>query len=266
MQRQELEQYLADTFEYAKFDDHCKNGLQVEGKDLLHRIAFGVSFNLPLLHEAIKWQADALIVHHGIFGKEFFSLRGVLRDKVKLLLSHEMSLFGIHLPLDAHRELGNNAQLFGYIDGEIAEPYDVGFIGNNARAYPLETLLERFHHNLHPSQEDVITYITEGTSVLLPKQRYGFWYFPNGPAIPQKIGIISGGAARRYKDVIEKGVDTFICGEIAEPTPALSYETKTNFVNLGHYWSEKPGIWALQQAIQQRFDVTTRFIEIDNVI
>lgn len=268
MLRTELEQFLEDTFQYGNFEDYCKNGLQVEGKESIRRIVFGVSFNLLLLEKAVAFQADAIIVHHGFFGKDVFSLTGRLKAKLKLLLQHDISLFGIHLPLDAHPEYGNNAQLFSYIGGQILEPYDVGFIGENKKQHSLLQLLNIFHQKLHP--EDYQETPVEKTllSVLIPKQQHGFLYFDNGPKVPEKIVIISGSASRDYREekILDKGIDTFICGSVDEPTPAISYETKTNFVNLGHYWSEKPGILALQTLIEQQFDVETTFIEIENVI
>lgn len=271
MLRTELEQFLADTFQYDNFQDYCRNGLQVEGKEEIHKVVCGVSLNLPLLREAIRLQADAILVHHGFFGKDFLSLRGVLREKVKLLIQHDISLFGIHLPLDAHQEYGNNAQLFAAIGGDELEPYDVGFIGRNPRRYSLVQMLDIFHQQLHPADFSGITDEAEHCSVdqqsiLLPKRRHGFVYFANGPKIPQKIGIMSGGSAKYYYEAVEKGVDTFIAGSIDEPTPAMSYETGTNFVCLGHYWSEKPGIWALQHAIEHKFDVEATFVDIANMI
>jgi dinuclear metal center YbgI/SA1388 family protein len=281
MLRKELEQFLADTFQYDNFQDYCQNGLQIEGKEEIHKIVCGVSLNLPLLREAIRLQADAILVHHGFFGKNFLSLRGVLREKIKLLIQYDISLFGIHLPLDAHQEYGNNAQLFAAIGGDELESYDVGFIGRNPRRYSLVQMLDIFHQQLHQADFSGITDeaeqrpvehrlvehpSAEQQSVLLPKQRHGFMYFANGPAIPQKVGIISGGATKYYYEAIEKGVDTFIAGSVGEPTPAMSYETGTNFVSLGHYWSEKPGIWALQHAIEHKFDVEATFVDIANMI
>ena len=266
MLRTELEQFLAATFQSENFEDHCQNGLQVEGKASIQKIACGVSFNLPFLEAALTFQADALIVHHGIFGKNFFSVTGVLKAKIKLLLQHDISLFGIHLPLDAHREYGNNAQLFAYLGGEILEPYDVGFIGKNSNHYPLAQILDIFHQKLHPATYQDLPADVAGSAVLTPKRQHGFLYFANGPNVPEKIAIISGGASKFYPDTVKKGIDTFICGSVDEPTPALAYETQTNFINLGHYWSEKPGILALQAAIAQQFAVETAFLEIENVI
>ncbi|MBN1550845.1 Nif3-like dinuclear metal center hexameric protein [bacterium] len=266
--RIELEQFLKETFQYDHFQDYCQNGLQIEGKDSIKKIVFGVSFNLLLLEKAIEQQADAIIVHHGFFGKNFFSMKGVLKEKIKLLLHHDISLFGIHLPMDAHEQYGNNARLFSYLGAEICEPYDVGFIGLNIRDYPLGQMLDIFHQKLHAEDYQASPAQQQVTSALIPKQQHGFLYFDNGPAIPETIAIISGGSSKTYRseEFFEKGVDTFICGSIDEAIPAVSYETKTNFVNIGHYWSEKAGPLALQAEIARLFDVETSFVEIENTI
>lgn len=266
MLRTELEQFLIDTFQYDNFQDYCRNGLQVEGKEEIHSIVCGVSFNLPLLQEAARLQADAILVHHGFFGKDFFTLRGVMREKIRLLLQRDISLFGIHLPLDAHEDYGNNAQLFAAIGGDGLTPFDVGFTGQNPRRLSLVNILDLFHQQLHPADFSGTIDEREQSSVLLPKRRHDFVYFANGPRIPRKIGIMSGGSAKYYHDALELGVDTFIAGSVDEPTPAISYETGTNFVCLGHYWSEKPGIWALQHVIEHTFDVEATFVDVANMI
>jgi putative NIF3 family GTP cyclohydrolase 1 type 2 len=78
---------------------------------------------VPFLDQAVDHQADAIIVHHGFFGKDFFRMTGTKKRRVKLLFEHDISVFGIHLPLDAHLDYGNNAQLFAYLDAKITEPY-----------------------------------------------------------------------------------------------------------------------------------------------
>lgn len=266
MLRTELEEFLSTTFQYDDFQDFCENGLQVEGKDDIQHLVCGVSFNLPLLREAIRLKADAILVHHGFFGKDFFTLRGVMREKIKLLLDHDMSLFGIHLPLDAHEEYGHNAQLFAALGVEELTPFDVGFLGGNTRQLSLTGMLDIFHRQLHSADFSGITDEGEHSSVLLPQRRHGFLYFANGPNIPQNLGIVSGGSAKYYRNALQLGVDTFIGGSVDEPTPALSYETGSNFVCIGHYWSEKPGIWAIQRAIEQKFGIRTTFVDVANMI
>ncbi len=270
MQRNELELFLEKTFKYNDYEDYCTNGLQVEGKNEIEKIMFGVSFNLPFLEKAIKEKVDAIIVHHGIFGKSLFSLRGIFKDKIKLLLDNGISLFGIHLPLDAHPEIGNNAQLFSYFDGEILEPFNVGFVGNNPNKLSITKILEMISISLLNKNpffsETVLKKDDSNTSVLFPKIINNFTCFLNGPKIPKKIGIVSGGSSYSYENAINKGVDTFICGDNKEQIPAISYETKTNFINIGHYYSEKAGIMALKKLIDQKFDVQTKLVFIDNIV
>lgn len=269
MLRTELEQFLAETFQYHNFDDFCKNGLQVEGKEEIRKIAFGVSFNVPFLEQAIARQIDAIVVHHGFFGKDFFSVIGPKKQRLRGLFEHEISLFGIHLPLDTHPEYGNNVQLFAYLDADIIEPYAVGFIGKNSQQYTVSQMLDIFHQKLHPPS---FISPSEGKnsslSVLMPTQQHGFLAYENGPEIPETIAIISGGSEWRYRkgEVMDKGIDTFICGSVSEAVPAISYETQTNFINIGHYWSEKAGPLALQAAIDREFDVETVFLEVENIV
>lgn len=266
--RQDLERLLKETFEYEKFEDYCQNGLQVEGKTEIHKLVVGVSFNLPLLESAIEANADAIFVHHGIFGKNFFCVKGVLKHKVKLLLQHDISLFGIHLPLDAHEQYGNNAQLAGYLGAEIIEPFDVGVIAHNTQKHSLAQIMEVFHQCMHPRGIKISALTPDLKSPLMPTQKHGFIAFPNGPDIPEKLAIISGGSARNYRSeaLLEKGVDTFICGSVEEATPAWSYESRTNFLNIGHYWSEKAGVRAVQALLEERFDIETLFVEIENLM
>lgn len=268
MLRTDLEHFLKELYHYEKFEDYCQNGLQIEGKEEIQKLVFGVSFNLPFLQKAIEARADAIIVHHGIFGKNFFTVKGVLKARVQPLLQHNISLFGIHLPMDAQEQFGNNAQLLSYLGAEVLEPYDLGFIGKNTQEHSLSRILDIFHEKLHPAGYYQPPVEPPLASVLTPKQQHGFVFFDHGPQIPRKIAIISGGAAMKYRseDLLSKGVDTYISGSVDEATPAWSYETQTNFINLGHYWSEKSGPLALQQEIKRLFDVTTEFLEVENMI
>ncbi|MGQ7789598.1 Nif3-like dinuclear metal center hexameric protein [Shigella flexneri] len=76
------------------------------------KIVTGVTASQALLDEAVRLGADAVIVHHGYFWKgESPVIRGMKRNRLKTLLANDINLYGWHLPLDAHPELGNNAQL-----------------------------------------------------------------------------------------------------------------------------------------------------------
>lgn len=265
--RNELEQFLADLYKYENFEDGCENGLQVEGKEKIEKIMFGVSFNLPFLNRAVREKPDAIIVHHGIFQQGVFKLKGTLKQKVKMLLEYEISLFGIHLPMDAHPELGHGALLLSAVGAEGIEPFDVGASGINAKGHSLDHILDIFHEQLHPGDfgkddkekqyQDPIFSLTK---------RHGFTILRNGPGIPKRMAVISGGSSGFYEKAVAMGADTYFSGDIKEKIPAISCETKTNFVNLGHYFSEKPGVLVLKKKIEETFDVQTGYIEIPNPI
>ena len=112
MKNSELEQLINDKLNSAAISDFAPNGLQVEGRETVHKIVTGVKACQALLDEAVRLQADAVIVHHGYFWKnESPVIRGMKRRRLKTLLANDINLYGWHLPLDAHPELGNNAQL-----------------------------------------------------------------------------------------------------------------------------------------------------------
>src|SRR5574343_306575 len=134
MQRAELQQYLDNLLEVGRFRDYCPNGLQVEGRDAIHRVVCGVTASQALLDEAVARQADAVLVHHGYFWRgEDGRVTGMRRRRLATLLQHDINLFAYHLPLDAHPELGNNAQLarlMGWLpDGRFGEQ-DIGWTGS----------------------------------------------------------------------------------------------------------------------------------------
>jgi len=260
----ELEKFLNNKYKFEDFEDYCVNGLVVEGKVEIRKIIFGVSYNAPFLDAAIEAGADAVMVHHGIFRKGLFSVRGIEKEKIKKLLAHDISLLGIHLPMDAHPEYGHNALLLNSAGCRQAEPLKWGHFGINDNNRHLEDILKSLHDYIHP---DDFNFIDSGSDrIFNQEQKYGFIVIPNGPVIPEKVFMASGGSTDLYEDAIALGADTFICGEIKEHIPAISLETGTNFINLGHYYSEKPGVIELMNLIDNEFDVETQFIEIPNSV
>ena len=133
MERVELQRYLDTLLEVARFKDYCPNGLQVEGRAQVRRIVCGVTASQALLDAAVARGADAVLVHHGYFWRgEDGRVTGMRRKRLATLLGNDINLFAYHLPLDAHPELGNNAQLgrlMGWeADGRFGEQ-DLGWTG-----------------------------------------------------------------------------------------------------------------------------------------
>ena len=132
-ERSEVDAYLQALLRPEAFKDYGPNGLQVEGRATVRRVASGVTASLAFIDAAIAAGADTLFVHHGLFWRgQDGRLTGWLGARVKRLMQAELNLFAYHLPLDAHPGWGNNVQLgarLGLVaDGRFGEQ-DLGFIG-----------------------------------------------------------------------------------------------------------------------------------------
>ena len=136
MQLTALQRTLDALLDVNRFKDYSPNGLQVEGRADVRKILCGVTASQLLLDHAVAGGFDAVLVHHGYFWRgEDGRIIGMRKRRLATLLNHDISLFAYHLPLDAHAELGNNAQL-----GKLAEwtatgrfgDQDLGWIGHPA--------------------------------------------------------------------------------------------------------------------------------------
>ncbi len=86
--RNELDAYLAETLNIARFRDYCPNGLQVEGRARIGSLVSGVTASLALIEAAIDAGADAILVHHGYFWRgEDARIVGVKHGRISRLLA-----------------------------------------------------------------------------------------------------------------------------------------------------------------------------------
>jgi dinuclear metal center YbgI/SA1388 family protein len=244
MNRLEMERYLAALLAVDRFKDYGPNGLQVEGRAQVTRLVSGVTASRALIDAAIDWQADAILVHHGLFWRgQDGRLTGWLAERVKRLMAHGINLFAYHLPLDAHAEFGNNAQLGARLglaaDARFGEQ-DLGFAG--PAALSLDALAERVRAAL-------------GRAPLV---------LPGDGRALSRVGWCSGGAQGYFEAAIGAGVDAFLTGEVSEPQAHLARETGVAFLACGHHASERFGAPALAVHVAERFGLEHRFIDIDN--
>src|SRR5688572_28393268 len=130
---QQLLEAFDGLLQPERFKDYGPNGLQVEGKDEVRRLVSGVTASRALIEAAVQARADAIFVHHGLFWRGHDGrITGWMKQRLALLLEHVISLFAYHLPLDAHPELGNNAQLglkLGLRASTRFGEQDLGFLG-----------------------------------------------------------------------------------------------------------------------------------------
>ena len=141
--RPQLLKSFDDLLQPERFRDYGPNGLQVEGCDRVRKMVSGVTASRALIEAAISADAQAIFVHHGLFWKgQDGRVTGWMKQRLALLLAHNINLFAYHLPLDAHAELGNNAQLglkLGLIaQSRFGEPY-LGFFGARAQGGSFES-------------------------------------------------------------------------------------------------------------------------------
>ncbi len=235
--------FCQDYLEVEKFRDYCHNGLQVEGSEKVDKIITGVSFSVALAQEAIKRKAQMIIVHHGIFGNQIGSqpqIKGFLRERLKLLLENNINLAGFHLPLDAHPKIGNNISLCRLLGIKKCKTLDVGFIGELGEAMNFKVFAKMVNRKLNTK-----SYIIDA-----------------GPNKVKKVGIISGGASPEFKLAYEAGADTYICGDVREEIVRGVIETGINFINAGHYNTEKLGVQNLGNLLTRRFGVKVEFVDV----
>lgn len=244
----ELDHYTRTLLEAGRYRDYSPNGLQVEGRAEVQTIVTGVTASLALIEAAIAARADAILVHHGYFWKnEDPRILGVKRARIKLLLDHDISLFGFHLPLDAHRELGNNAQLgkkLGFNVTAWLGEQDLIAQGELQVPCSLAELQARIAAQL--GREPLVV---------------------GDAAKPvRRIAWCSGGAQGYFETAAAQGVDAYLTGEASEHNVHFARESGVAFIAAGHHATERYGIQALGEHLAAAFGLTHRFIEISNPV
>lgn len=244
--RDELEQYLNGLLNVSKFKDHAPNGLQVEGRQEIHKIVTGVTACQALLEVAVEQGADAILVHHGYFWRgDNPVVRGMHQRRLATLLKNELNLFAYHLPLDAHPELGNNVQLakrLGLTVESVLNEQGVGNIGSLAEPMSLVDFGEKLEQIL--KRKPLL--VSGGTHKI------------------QRIAWCTGGAQGYIQDALAFGVDAYLSGEISEHTTHSARENNLHYIAAGHHATERYGVQALGEHLAAQFAVECRFVEIDN--
>ena len=232
-----------------RFKDYGPNGLQVEGKAAVGRIVSGVTASRALIEAAIAAQADAIFVHHGLFWRgQDGRVTGWMKQRLALLLAHDINLFAYHLPLDAHPELGNNAQLgarLGLRAGGRFGEQDLGFIGERSDGASFGDVQELAAHVGRQLGRAVVS--VEGSRRPI-----------------RKIAWCTGGAQGYFEGAIAAGADAFITGEISEPQAHYARECGVAFIACGHHASERYGAPAVAGHVAAQLGIEHQFIEIDN--
>lgn len=247
--RNELLQALDTLLEPARYKDYGPNGLQVEGRTQVRTLVSGVTASLALIEAAVAAHADAILVHHGLFwsGRDP-CVTGWMRQRLGLLLAHDINLYAYHLPLDAHPTLGNNAQLgmqLGWVGTGRFGAQDLGFLG------------ERADGSVYTSAQDLADWVQMrlGRQVTL---------VPGAPGPVHRLAWCSGGAQSYFEDAIAAGAQAYITGEISEPQAHYARECGVIYIACGHHASERYGAPAVAAHVAAQLGLTHHFIDIPN--
>lgn len=247
--RAALLQTLDGLLQPSLFNDYGPNGLQVEGRQELHKLVTGVTASRALIDAAIAAGADAVLVHHGLFWRgQDGCITGWMKQRLARLLAHDINLLAYHLPLDAHPGLGNNAQLAKRLGVAVYEgpagrfgPQSLGFMGHRhcASAAALAAHVQG----------------ALGRSVTLVAD-------PDKPV--ERVALCTGGAQSYFEAAIAAGADVFITGEISEPQAHYARECGVAYIACGHHASERYGVQAVGAHVAHVLGLEHQFIDIDN--
>jgi len=247
----DLVAYLDDLLDARNGRDYGPNGLQVEGREEVRRVATGVSACRELFERAAAAGADDVLVHHGLFWEGMpRTLTGFQYRRVAELVRAGMSLVAYHLPLDRDPTYGNNAlaaRAFGLAELQpfaVHEGLPIGFWGRFPEPVAAEELVRRC----------AAVYGQEPLAFL------------GGPERVTTLGIVSGGAQREVHDAIAAGLDAYITGEASEWVMNVAREAGIHYLAAGHYATERLGVRALGEHLTERFGLAVEFIDVPNPV
>jgi dinuclear metal center YbgI/SA1388 family protein len=249
LSRGALVSYLDQYLDASRGRDYGPNGLQVEGREEVRKIVTGVSACQELFVQARMADADAVLVHHGLFWEGTpRTLTGFRYRRVAELIRGEINLLAYHLPLDRHLEVGNNAVAGRELGLEEMVPFGLhdglplGVRGRFPAPIPAAELVARCER-------------LYGQTPLA--------YLAGGEAI-STVGIISGGGQGEFYSAIEEGLDAYVTGEVTEWVMNVARETGTHYLAAGHYATERLGVKALGEHLAERFGIEVEFLDIPN--
>jgi dinuclear metal center YbgI/SA1388 family protein len=240
--RDDILEFARELLKLDAFDDYGPMGLQVAGADEVTKVAAAVSSSLELFERAAAVGAQLVIVHHGLlWNADPRVIDAPLRRRLQALFDADITLAAYHLALDAHPEIGNNALLARMLGVETPERVlDLGYGGLLDRPLGIEQLAARLQEATGREPQ----------------------VFDGGPERIERVGVITGGAAKLFPQVAALGYDAFVTGEPAEPTLHAARELGTHFLAGGHYATETFGIKALAERIAERFEVDWAFLDL----
>lgn len=252
MNNLKLEAILNEKLSPQLIKDYSPNGLQVEGASEIKKVITGVTASQALIDYAVSAEADAVLVHHGYFWKgEPEPIRGMKGKRIRTLIKNDVNLFGYHLPLDIHPELGNNARLAELLDIEVIDgleghPQSVAMFGKLATPMTGADFAAKIAKTLNREPLHIA-----------PDMAH---------KLIETVGWCTGGGQDYIELAASKGLDAFISGEISERTTYTARELNIHYFAAGHHATERYGIKALGEWLAKEHGLDVEFKDIDNPV
>lgn len=248
--RLELQHFLDKTLNSFLFKDYGPNGLQIEGKEEIKKIAFSVSATLDSISQAVALHADALIVHHGILwnAQGPRPIVGSQYKRMAPLIKNDINLLAYHLPLDGHLEIGTAASIAKELNLQIKAPY------GEYKGMPTGVWGE-FASPLLPGELcQKVKMATEHNVISTPSLVSSI----------KTLAIITGGSSHGWRDCPRLNIDAFLTGEITEHDWHDCHEAGVLMMAAGHHATERPGVLSLMEFVKSKFQVDVTFIDSPN--
>lgn len=253
MRQDEFGTWLRNLLEPQKFRDFCPNAICVEASPEVTKVLTGVSFRMSLIDAAIERGADTLFVHHahGFWNNEPRLATGVMARKLAKMFAHGVSLYGFHLPLDAHPEVGNNALIAKALGAKISGSFlregerDIAYFADFDTALSKAEFEERLALAFPKGPRDLFLFGTEKI---------------------RRVAICSGAAVSAFPEAFSRGADAFVTGEARETTPIQAEENCWNIATFGHHRTEVFGVREMAVRIQTELGIPAEFLDLDNPI
>jgi len=242
----ELADYLDEYLKTAEFEDKSLNGLQVEGREEVATIALAVDFSRQSVQRAQEIGADLLLVHHGLLWAPGYPIVGYRYRRLKMLMETGIALYATHLPLDAHPQVGNNAQLAKKLGLTSLSPFGeyhgrkIGYAGRFSKPKRLKEI------------ERTLTSLLDGKVSCLSL----------GKETISTVGICCGGGGFAYPEAIALGLDLLIVGEPYHEAYHPALESELSIIFAGHYATETLGVKALGEHLAKKFHLSVQFLDI----
>jgi dinuclear metal center YbgI/SA1388 family protein len=244
--RDEIVAHANELLDVGKWPEFAPPGLQVVGAPEVSLLVSGVSASRELFARAAELGAQMVLVHHGLFWRnEPLVVDARLRGRLETVFAADISVLAYHLALDAHPELGNNAQLARRLGAGIEQPF--AGVGLGCRL-------------AEPTSVDELARLLASVVEREPLVLHG------GPESVARVAIASGGSGYELAQAAHEGYDVLITGEPEEPSHHTARELRITLIAGGHHATERLGVQALGEHLAARFGLVHEYVEVPNPV